>query len=319
MGLRFFYPQESLSPRWAYSERYCSSVYPSVRMVHERPGRWRFVYTTNANEHRGVAVPLSEAEDTPNIVVLGDSYSFGAGVDDGQEYPAVLERALQGNARVINLGVGGWGLTQEIRRYHDFGVRYDPRIVILQFSANDPQDDLKCPVTEIREGRFAFHDDTESLYRIKRYLSRSFVQKSQLYNLIRDRLYRLMEARIVSANRRRLEASPAGEGGSPESALYARLLQAFVSDLHARGVSVIFLSVNNQLEEFPVITRAVRELDSEGLLRFRDAADWLRGQKDYSSPEGHLWGAPAHRIIGERLAEMIRDELGPYRVATWLP
>ncbi|MCI0567847.1 MAG: SGNH/GDSL hydrolase family protein [Acidobacteria bacterium] len=306
--LRFFYPQETLYPRWVFSTQYCSTVDPGVLMVHERPGRWRFVYTINDLRYRGRALPPSSNRSQPSIVVLGDSYTFGAGVNDGEEYTSVLERELGGAGRVINLGIGGWGLTQEVRRYYDFGALYRPKAVILQFSANDPRDNLKCAITEFRDGQFEFRDSGEGIYRIKELLSRSWIQKSQLYNLFRDRIYRLMESRVVEKERATLDRGRVGAGESAEESVYVELLRHFAEDLHGSGVNLVFLSVNGQLEGFPEIAAEVRRLQGEGLLRYIDAADWLKGESDYSSPEGHLWGAKAHRIIGERLAELIRDD-----------
>ncbi|MCI0657213.1 MAG: SGNH/GDSL hydrolase family protein [Acidobacteria bacterium] len=303
--LRSFYPQETLYPRWAFSPQYCSTAYPDVRMVHERPGRWRFVYTINDLRYRGTALPLSNNTTQPNIVVLGDSYTFGAGVNDGEEYASVLERELGGSFRVINLGIGGWGLTQEIRRYDDFGARYKPKAVILQFSANDPRDNLKCAITEFRDGRFEFRDTSEGIYRVKELLSRSWIQKSQIYNLLRDRIYRLMESRVVEKERATLGGG-ISSAESAEERVYVELLRRFAEDLHGNGVGLVFLSVNGQLDSFPEIAGEVRRLQEEGLLRYIDAAEWLKGESDYSSPEGHLWGAKAHRILGKRLAELLR-------------
>lgn len=317
--LRFFYPQQTLYPTWAISSRYCSTVYPNVQMVHERPGRWRFVYTVNELRYRGDAFPPSDHYAQPNIVVLGDSYSFGAGVNDGEEYPAVLERKMGGSSRVINLGIGGWGLTQEIRRYYDFGSLYEPKLVIVQFSANDPRDNLKCAITEVRDGHFQFHDSPEGIYRIKELLSHSWIQKSQIYKLFRDRIYRLMESRVVERKRANLYSGRIEAAEPAEERVYVELLRHFAESLHGSGVNLVFLSVNGQLEGFPEIAAEVRRLQEEGLLRYVDAAEWLRGESDYSSPEGHLWGAKAHRIIGERLAELLRPRVSPEPQAAPIP
>ncbi|HEU5181723.1 MAG TPA: SGNH/GDSL hydrolase family protein [Candidatus Polarisedimenticolia bacterium] len=301
--LRLFYPQDTLSPRWAYSPHYCTTAYPGARMVHERPGRWRFVYTINADGNRGPRLSLPRSDAKPLIVVLGDSYSFGAGVADGEEYSEVLERDLHGAAHVLNLALGGWGLTQEIRRYYDFGALYDPRVVILQFSANDPEDNLKCPVAQLRDGRFVFHDSHAGVFRIKDFLSRSLIQKSQIYNLVRDRLYRLMAGRVIE--RSRADLAKDGATAGLDETNHAQLLEAFARDLHARGVRLLLVTVNGQLREFPRIEEKVRQLEAEGQLRFFDAADWLEGEQDYASPEGHLWGTRAHRVLGERLAGIV--------------
>ena len=320
IALRLFYPQESLLPRWAFSPEYCSSVYPWVRMVHERAGRWKFIYTINEDGYRGPRALVSSKALVPTVIVLGDSYTFGAGVNDGEEYAAVLGDLLQGAGRVVNLGVGGWGLTQEIRRFYDFGIRFAPSVVVLQSSANDPQDDLRCPVTEIVDGRFSFHDSHRGIFSIQKILSRSIIQRSHLYNLVRDRLYRLAEARRARKARASLESdrperSEIERPGSPEELEYVQLLELFVRDLHARQIGVIVLTVNSQLRAFPRIAGAVERLEGEGLLHFCDAADWLKDGTYEPSPEGHLWGARAHHVIGERLAEVVRGALAESRPA----
>jgi lysophospholipase L1-like esterase len=273
-------------------------------MVHEKAGRWRFVYSINAVSCRGSELPIARHYKLPNIVALGDSYTFGAGVDDGDEYPAVIERRLAGKAEVINLGVGGWGLTQEIRRYYELGALYQPVAVVLQFSANDPLDDLKCPVTEVAGDRFVFHDSHEPLFRLKNILSRSVLQKSQIYNLFRDSVYRLFEARIVERTRSQQRG---GRSPNSDEAIYVGLLERFVKDLRSGGVRVIFITVNDQLREFPAVQGAVSRLAAAGLLEFHDAAEWLDGMAAEPSPEGHLWGRKAHRIIGEKLAGILGE------------
>jgi len=316
--LRLFYPQETLRPRWAYSPAYCFTVYPDVRMVHERPGRWRFVYTTNADRYRGKLVPLAGGADESVIVILGDSYTFGAGVQDEEVYSAVLQKDLGSAYRVINLGIGGWGLTQEIRRYYEFGARFHPRVVVLQFSGNDPEDDLKCPVTVLREGQFRFQESTQGIYRIKEVLSRSIIQESQIYNLFRDRIYRLLAARLVTREREGQRSAGVAPGAGDEG-LYAQLLEAFATDLHAQGVRLILVSVNGQLGGFPRIASEALSLEGKGLLQSFDAADWLKDIRDYASPEGHLWGARAHAMIGRRLAEIVRAEPASFPPASPSP
>jgi len=301
--LRLGYPQETMSPRWRFSPRYCTLAYPLAQMIHERPGRWRFVYTTNELGHRGPRIPPPASSTKPTVIVLGDSYTFGAGVNDGEEYPAVLARGLGDVAQVVNLGVGGWGLSQEIRRFHDVGAPYAPSIVILQFSANDPEDDLNCPVTSIENGEFQFHDRDDAIFSLKRYLSQSIIQRSQVYNLFRDATYRFFADRKIEATRRSLGSAG---GARPDEMVHAQLLSLFAEQLHARGIPLILISVNGQLATFPHVMRTAQDLAARKALVIYDAADWLAGMSDYASPEGHAWGSRAHAVIGHELAEIIR-------------
>ncbi len=64
--------------------------------------------------------------DRPLIEVLGDSFTFGHGVEDNETYAAVLQRLLGSSVAVRNRGVMGWGTLQSMMILEeDFG-RGDP-------------------------------------------------------------------------------------------------------------------------------------------------------------------------------------------------
>lgn len=84
-----------------------------------------------------VAEDLSDAEAPPQnrIVVLGDSFSFGHGVDVDQAWPALLDARLGDDHEVINLSVTGYGTDQQLLRFEQRLDRPDealrPDTVIL--------------------------------------------------------------------------------------------------------------------------------------------------------------------------------------------
>jgi len=301
--VRALSPQPYIHPRYQYSERLAQTLLPSTEMVAALPGAWRFVYTTSEYGFRAPTLAASNRYDRPNIVVLGDSYSFGNGVNDGEEYPAVLARLLGERAQVVNLGVPGYGLTQQIRLFYEFGQVYQPAIVVLQFSDNDPDDNLFYQVTAIQDGRFLFQADQSIgtfLRGVKNYLSRSRIQRSQLYNFVRNTAYETLRKRQVEA-----ALSSHGDPGGSE-ALYNELLDLLVRDLDRRGIDVVFLGVNGHLAAFPAIAVKVRALAAEELLAYLPSEAWFEGVSDYGTPEGHAWGAKAHRIVAARLAPALR-------------
>lgn len=283
-------------------------------MVHERPGRWRFVYTINEHGMRGESIPLSNRVDVPNIVVLGDSYSFGSGVNDGEEFPARLMAELEGQYRVVNTGVGGYGLTQQIRRFYEFGRLYAPSLVVLQFCANDPHENLQDEVTQIEDGHFVFQDSDRRFNPYKRWLSESaLLQRSQVYAFLRS-LYDIWKQRGEVSD----PAAPQrqfGANGTDEEQFYNQLLEAFATDLNRRGIPLLMISVTHQLQKFPSIWQKVHELDEADLLDYREVGDWLEPGHSYGSPEGHLWGVEAHDIIARHLAEIIRRDYSPSATA----
>jgi hypothetical protein len=266
----------------------------------------------NEYGYRGDPVPPADSYATRNIVVLGDSFTFGQGVSDGEPYPAVLEELLGDNYEVINLGSPGWGLTQEIRRYYEFGALYQPEVVVLQYCWNDPEDNLNHRVTVIEGDDFRFQNSSNSTNWAKKYLSGSPIQKSQLYNFYRGRVYEWFQNRHV----RRVAAEmsetpgPAAAGGvSPQQEYYCELLDLFAEKLEEDGVRLIVISVEDQMSNFPYIAEHIQSLHDTRRIVYVDLdaafANVERGEGFYS-PEGH-WGPRAHRLVAESLATAVED------------
>jgi len=317
--LLVFNPQVSCFPRWEFSPEY-GLVFPrNTTIVHKRPGRWEFRYTMNEYGCRGKAVPLSNAYDKTNVVVLGDSYAMGTAVADGEEFPAIIAQELGDQADVINTGIGGWGLTQQIRRFYAFGRLYDPAIVILQFCMNDPIENLDNRVTTVKNGRFVFHNSTHSKSIVMEFLSRSYIaQHSQLYIFFRNIQWQRGEKKIL-ARSVRTETGNSSHVSEPSQAetFYNELIEAFAVDLHARGIYFLMISVQGQLNKYPFIKGKVAELESKGLIDYVEVEDWLRNETDIRSPEGH-WNSRAHAIVGRNLSRIIKEQvLFSQRVQSW--
>ncbi|HEX6902218.1 MAG TPA: SGNH/GDSL hydrolase family protein [Thermoanaerobaculia bacterium] len=75
------------------------------------------------------------------IVLLGDSVSFGLGVDQDGIYAALLERRLREELRqpweVINLAIFAYNTADELQALEEDGLKRRPELVLLQFYMND--------------------------------------------------------------------------------------------------------------------------------------------------------------------------------------
>jgi lysophospholipase L1-like esterase len=74
------------------------------------------------------------------IAIVGDSFVYGAGLSEADTFPAQLERLLRKEgvrAEVINAGVPGYNLSQNIERIRKVEKDYRPGIVVLSFIYND--------------------------------------------------------------------------------------------------------------------------------------------------------------------------------------
>jgi lysophospholipase L1-like esterase len=75
---------------------------------------------------------------TRRILFIGDSFTFGTGIDAEWRFSDFTDRALNDDTEVINAGVPGWGNDQELIYFESFAQHLQPDIVVLTLTlAND--------------------------------------------------------------------------------------------------------------------------------------------------------------------------------------
>ena len=96
-------------------------------------------------------------------MLLGDSFTFGAGVAAEENIANYLWRALGTDYEVMNLAIPGWGIDQMFLAYREFAQSFMPDIVVLAFIDEDVERVLEAyrhfegvnkPSFAIREGHF---------------------------------------------------------------------------------------------------------------------------------------------------------------------
>jgi lysophospholipase L1-like esterase len=100
---------------------------------------------TNAQGFRERRPAGAKPPGVMRIVVVGDSFTQGYGVEEDEAYPRVLERLLdardpQRRHEVINLGVPGACTLDYLPNLREFGLPYQPDLVVVGLMANDVHD-----------------------------------------------------------------------------------------------------------------------------------------------------------------------------------
>ena len=122
---------------WLYGLR------PGADVVLNEPASVR--YRINDAGFRDRRRSPRKPEGVFRIVALGDSLTFGYGVEEAEAYPAQLEGLLSGRSaspriEVLDFGVGGYNAYNEARQFADLGPAYGPDLVMVQFCINDLND-----------------------------------------------------------------------------------------------------------------------------------------------------------------------------------
>lgn len=157
IGLRLFSDFRVVPQMFVTDEHVGYRLEPNVREVVSRPGAYRYTWSTNGQGFRGdddYAIP--KPAGTRRVLMIGDSFTFGMGVDNDRTASSRLQGALRivcGDPRieVINAGVPSYGTSQELKTLEKFGLPLEPDVVVLGVVSNDLDDNLATGVHQLVE------------------------------------------------------------------------------------------------------------------------------------------------------------------------
>ena len=275
-----------------------------------RPGgvaRAEVEYRVNELGLRGPETTLEKPPGVRRVVVLGDSIAFGYWVSDEQGFARQLEALLNGGppgsgrVEVLNFGVPGYNLEQEIEALRAKALALSPDLVVVLFCLND------------LEGLFSYE---LGLVQERTDRRRTLAGSVREWLVARSRLFAWVEYRLTELDARRhfVKAKNPLEGRLYAEAVsqQRRALQGQLAVLHSLlasrgipGLVVVVPVLGDRFERYPhrELHRAVVEVaESESLgavdlldcfsaYEFRD----LRIDVVHPSPLGHRVAAHAVR------------------------
>ncbi len=213
---RIYYYPENLGTAFQFDQTLGWSLKPNttLRAVDFRSGI-DYRIRINSLGLRDREVPPLKNNGRKRILLLGDSITFGTGVDERWRYSDFLRRALRGSNEVVNTGVAGWGNDQELLYFESRGWRLQPDVVIIQLTvANDVLDNMLDHLYMTRTPKPVFVLDGDSLVLTntdfeapvvpRRARLRDFLKKSRLLLFVKRRLDRVKYGRLVKESVARL-------------------------------------------------------------------------------------------------------------------
>ncbi len=114
------------------------------------PAGARMTYPLNEAGFRGPLPP----QGAPTVVVVGDSFTFGEGVEVEDTFVARTQHALAARRpappALVNTGVSGYGSAQEAARLPEWLAQFRPRAVVVVVTPNDPLEPWESPYPDER-------------------------------------------------------------------------------------------------------------------------------------------------------------------------
>ena len=146
IAVRLISPQETGPSRFAFDSELGDIPVPQQKARRHYPGVYDFSYSNNSLGFRGSREFGPKQPGDFRILLLGDSFTYGLGVNDDQTFAFHLEQYLRQPglpAAVINAGCPGKGTDYELKLFQTLGAKLQPDVTVLCFFCNDFEDNAR--------------------------------------------------------------------------------------------------------------------------------------------------------------------------------
>ena len=193
-------------------------------------------YAINSKGLRDDETEYAKPSGTLRIVLLGDSRTFGYGVPIEQHFSKLLEGYFR-NVEVINMGVSGYGVDQELLAFRKEGMRYQPDVVVAYVAHFGDQRHMFADRWGKPKPQFLLRGGELVLTNVpvpSEYAGLDFAHRADLFFVSHSPLYREVSKAGVGLLKRaigRAGPEPAPTDGKPDPVFVDRMYELAVAIL----------------------------------------------------------------------------------------
>jgi hypothetical protein len=240
-------------------------------------------------------------------VAVGDSFTFGTDVDDGERFTDKLAARME-HLEVLNVGVPGFGTDQELRLLETEALGYQPDVVILTICVFNDLDDISYErLYSWPKPHYSLDNGRLHLVKPIRTWDIRLRTSSYLIEFFYQRFFG-----EVSRPRRAPDFAP-----SKLLPLFEALIQRIASlaaNHNARLIAVLAYAPEGVTGDFSELSGPILEvLDRAGVARLDTrrlfAANSADPNHDFYSTVGKHWNSAGNALVAVGLAKLL-GELG---------
>ena len=146
VGVRTFCPQEVAPIRFVFDPQRGEIPTPNQKGRQIMPGAYDFTYSNNSLGLRGAKEYQFERHTEHRLLFLGDSFTYGLGVNDDQTFPYLTEKHLISEkipVEAINAGNPGRGTDYALKFFQVLGSKFKPDLTVFSFLGKNFVDDSR--------------------------------------------------------------------------------------------------------------------------------------------------------------------------------
>ncbi len=262
--------------------------------------------STNSQGWRDQEHAFAKPAGVRRVVAIGDSFTFGTEVNDGERFTDLLQDPAQ-RLEVVNLGVAGYGPDQELRLLETEAFRYAPDVILLTACVKNDLEDLTYdrlyswpkPTYVLIDGALQLREPRKTWdisLRTHSYVVETLFQKFWNEDL---------RPQAVSAN-----------GGGTIDQLFEVIVGKMAATARERHASLVAVLAYVPDAGDPAADRTaavmkkafdlagVPWLDTRDLLRQRSATP----NEVFYATGGTHWNAAGHAIVAEGIRELLKSK-----------
>lgn len=279
---------------------------PNVHRWYKKESQPYFI-ATNSKGLRDVEHSYEKPPGIYRIVVIGDSFVFGAGgVEPSKRFSDILQASTR-NTEVINMGVPAYGTDQEYLYLANEGLKYHPDLVLVCAFFNDFEESFATinPSNGRPKGYFSLDDKGQLVFHPPHFsFFYRLAQHSYLLGLAN------LELSKISREYARMLHQPHVVLDMPARVATFHQLYAATADLcrqHGAALVLVYLPFQAQYQP-SIIQETMYELFDEKGVRVLDLMDVLklanRVHRAYFQHDIHLneWG---NQVVAQALLEYL--------------
>jgi len=340
VAVRHISPQEVGPVRFACYPELGYIPVPGQQGERRLPGVFAFRYSNNSLGWRGRREYREVKPTEYRVLFLGDSFTYGLGVNDDQTFAVQVEKDLRAglwSVEVMNAGCPGKGTDYALKCFQTVAHKFHPDLTALGFFGNDFQDNAWGEYYTIgRRGELRVKPLNCNPDNIKAVLNRLpaynwLISWSQAANLVKQAGVDFIVKRAQKNHSdvsNGLVVSYTRSAGGYVTAANTNLTRIYVEQLnaavkHAGGALMMFyIPISQEVREYrqtrttSADERAIQRLAADNGMMLWSLTPLLAhsGQPidRLYHQEGH-WTAAAHEIAAHYLSRLIQSGLVRHR------
>jgi len=245
-------------------------------------------------------------KDGIRAIFIGDSFAWDYGVEQNNRFSDIIRNQLENKVEIINTGVNGYGLDQELLFYEHFGYKFNPDYVFTLLGFDDIGDLLTKegkPYFTLIDGKAALHNKPVKQLKDGRFLKD---KKTSLWTrlLSYSNIYKFVSDRIVWKLKQRQAVK-----------LMEPLLLRFKNSVESNGSQLyIILKPNKAIVQSNLHSDLYFELKDflkNSNIAFIDPLNELQ-TRNWEVPvffkyDSH-WNNEGHRVVAKGILDFLKDE-----------